>query len=596
MKGSFDAQISKGRWWAVVPILWILLLSWLVFFDRLGSTGLLDETEPLFVEAARQMTVTGNWITPYFNEVTRFDKPPLIYWLMAIGFKTIGVNEWAARLPSALAATLLTAFCFHILNVHTQPKPEPIDKHLPLIPPRAADYPQGGTDHRSSRSSLIPYLGSAICALNLQSFFFGRLGYSDMVLSVCFGGSLFAFFLGYLQVDRPQFQARFYLAFYILMALAVLTKGPVGIVLPGAIVLLFLFCVGKLREGLRELRLLPGMLIFLGLSVPWYVAAYLQNGAAFIDSFFGVHNVDRFTRVVNQHQGPWYFHILIVLAGFFPWSIYLPAAIGHFSRQNWRQKPRSQHLGLFALIWFGVVLVFFTIAVTKYITYTLPLVPAAAILVALWWEYQMQTQPRSWAFKLSVYVSLALCLTLAICAFYSPNWLDSDPSMPNLGDRIRQAKLNWVGLFIWLGGAIAGTILILRHRIQQFWSVHLITYAAFILLFVTPVFGVIDIERQLPLRKVAETVVQIRHTDESIVMATNSFEKPSLVFYTQQPILFLNRARKLPPYLEELRQKKQRSSLVITTSSTLQEAKISPQQYEMLKQVGVYQIIRFSGQ
>ncbi|KAM3101153.1 ArnT family glycosyltransferase [Phormidesmis sp. 146-12] len=559
----------------LLPIVWIFLLSCLVFFDRLGSTGLLDETEPLFVEAARQMTVTGNWITPYFNEVTRFDKPPLIYWLIAIGFKAIGVNEWAARLPSALAGTLLPAFCFHILNIHRKAN----EPHSSLLTPHSS----------------LPYLGSAICALNLQSFFFGRLGYSDMVLSVCFGGSLFAFFLGYLQVDRPQLQARFYLTFYALMALAVLTKGPVGIVLPGAIVLLFLFCVGKLREGLRELKLLPGMLIFLGLSVPWYGAAYLQNGAAFVDSFFGVHNVDRFTSVVNQHQGPWYFHILIVLAGFFPWSIYLPAAIGHFARQNWRQKPRSQHLGLLALIWFGVVLGFFTIAVTKYITYTLPLVPAAAILVALWWDYQMQTQSKSWAFKLSVYVSLALCLTLAVCAFYSPNWLDSDPSMPNLGERIRQAKLDWVGLLIWLGGAIAGTILIFQHKIQRFWSVQLITYAAFILLFVTPVFGVIDIERQLPLRKVAETVVQIRQADEPIVMATNSFEKPSLVFYTQQPIVFLNRARKLPPYLEEFRQKKQRSILVITTSSTLQEAQISPQQYEMLKQVGVYQVVRFLG-
>ncbi|MGV0024310.1 ArnT family glycosyltransferase [Phormidesmis priestleyi] len=577
MKGSFNAQISKGGWQAIVPILWILLLSWLVFFHRLGNTGLLDETEPLFVEAARQMTVTGNWITPYFNEVTRFDKPPLIYWLMAIAFKTIGVNEWAARLPSALSGMLLTGCCFHILNVHTQPKPD--KTHSSLLTPHSS----------------LPYLGSAICALNLQSFFFGRLGYSDMLLSVCFGGSLFAFFLGYLRVDRPQLQARYYLAFYVLMALAVLTKGPVGIVLPGAIVLLFLICVGKLREGLRELKLLPGMLIFLGLSVPWYVAAYVQNGAVFVDSFFGVHNVDRFTRVVNQHQGPWYFHILIVLAGFFPWSIYLPAAIGHFSRQNWRQKPRSQHLGLFALIWFGVVLGFFTIAVTKYITYTLPLVPAGAILVALWWEHQIQTQSKSWAFKLSVYVSLALCLTLAACVFYSPNWLDSDPSMPNLGAQIRQAKLDWVGLLIWLGGAIVGTILILQHKIQRFWSVHLVTYAAFILLFVTPVFGVIDIERQLPLRKVAETVVQIRQADEPIVMATNSFEKPSLVFYTREPIVFLNRARKLPPYLEELRQKKLRSILVITTSSTLQEAKIPRQQYEMLEQVGVYQIIRFSG-
>ncbi|NJK54394.1 MAG: hypothetical protein HC936_19410 [Leptolyngbyaceae cyanobacterium SU_3_3] len=130
-------------------------------------------------------------------------------------------------------------------------------------------------------------------------------------------------------------------------------------VLPSAIVLLFLLCAGTLREGLREIKFLPGLLIFLGVSVPWYGLAYLKNGSAFIDSFFGVHNVDRFTSVVNQHAGPWYFHILIVLGGFFPWSIYLPGAIVHFTRQNWRQKPRSRQLALFALIWFSVVLGFF---------------------------------------------------------------------------------------------------------------------------------------------------------------------------------------------------------------------------------------------
>lgn len=89
---------------------WLLLIGWLAFFWNLGNIGLIDETEPLFVEAARQMTVTGDWITPYFNGATRFDKPPLIYWLMAIAYESFGVNEWAARLPSALAGLVITGF------------------------------------------------------------------------------------------------------------------------------------------------------------------------------------------------------------------------------------------------------------------------------------------------------------------------------------------------------------------------------------------------------------------------------------------------------------------------------------------------------
>jgi len=553
-----------------LPILWILLLSWLVLFHRLGSTGLLDETEPLFAEAARQMKVTGDWITPYFNGVTRFDKPPLIYWLMAIAYDTIGVNEWAARLPSAISGTLLIGFCFYTLRFFEQ--------------------------KLKSRAKILPFLGSAIFALNLQTLFFGRLGYSDMLLSVCFGGSLLSFFWGYAHPENPKVQTRFYLAFYGWLALAVLTKGPVGVVLPGTIVLIFLVCVGKVREVLKEIKLVPGIVIFLGLSVPWYVLAYLRNGDGFINSFFGYHNLGRFTHVVNQHQGAWYFHSLIVLIGFFPWSIYLPVAIAHRLRdRSWRQQPRSSHLGLFALIWFAIVLGFFTIAATKYITYTLPLVPAAAILVSLWWSDQSEKTAPNWGLKASVYVSLALCMTLAAAAFYSPNWLNRDPSMPQLGLRMRDAGLPQIGALIWLGGAIGGTFLILKRKLHLFWGVNLATYAAFILFFITPFIGVLDRERQLPLREVAQIVNQVRQANEPIVMATNSFEKPSLVFYTHQPITFFNRSAKIKPYLEQVRQQKtQRSILMVTTDRTLKEAEILPQSYQRLNQVGIYQVIRFS--
>jgi 4-amino-4-deoxy-L-arabinose transferase-like glycosyltransferase len=530
----------------VLPLLWIGGLAWLVFFYRLGNTGFLDETEPLFTEAARQMTVTGNWITPYFNEVTRFDKPPLIYWFMAICYQLFGTTEWAARLPSAIAATLLTGFSFYTIK-------------------------------RITQQQFLPYLVSAIVALNLQNWFFGRLGYSDMLLSICFGGSLFSFFLGYTK------NSRWYWAFYVLMALGVLTKGPVGIVLPSAIALIFLFCVRKLN--FREIKVIPGLLIFLLISIPWYVLAYIQNGSAFIDSFFGIHNAARFTSVVNQHSGPWYYHSLIVLGGCFPWSLCLPAAIARVLKQRpWTE--RTQQLGLFALIWFGVVLGFFTIAVTKYITYTLPLVPAVAILVGLWWNDQDR---QSLALKLTVFVSIVFSVALAICSLYSPQWLMSDPDMPKLGLGVQAAGLPIVGAAIWGSTAIAAVILWIQRKLDKFWAVSLAAMVAFIVLFVTPAFGVLDTERQLPLRQIAEMVKQVRQPNEAIVMATSSFEKPSLVFYTQRPITFLTRSSRLKPFLKE---QKAKSLLLITTLKTLREAKINPKTYRILQSSGVYQLVR----
>ena len=107
-------ELAETNWWSsierqpklawIFSVAWLLLLSVVAFLWNLGSIGLVDKTEPMFVEAARQMVATGDWITPYWNGETRFDKPPLVYWLMAIAFKLIGINEWAARLPSAIAA------------------------------------------------------------------------------------------------------------------------------------------------------------------------------------------------------------------------------------------------------------------------------------------------------------------------------------------------------------------------------------------------------------------------------------------------------------------------------------------------------------
>jgi 4-amino-4-deoxy-L-arabinose transferase-like glycosyltransferase len=567
---DFTKKLSHPTIVRFLPFVWIGFLSWLVFFHRLGATGLLDETEPLFAEAARQMTVTGDWITPYFNGVTRFDKPPLIYWLMAIAYQVFGTTAWSARLPSAISATLLIGICFYVLHVI-------VNKHSKAVP------------------HLLPYLGSAILALNLEMLFFGRLGYSDMLLNLCFSGSLLSFFMGYVSPKaEPSPKTRWYFGFYSLMGLAVLTKGPVGIVLPSAIVLIFLMCVRKLRDVLPEMKVLPGAILFAFITLPWYVLVYLNNGSAFINSFFGLHNVQRFTHVVNQHSGPWYFHILIVLAGFAPWSFTLPAAIASiFQQRSWRDDDRTKHLGLFAFIWFATVLIFFTIAVTKYITYSLPSIPAAAILIALWWQHQMPQPKQSRWLQFSVYSSLAVSVAVAVCALSSPQWLMNDPAMPNLGLWLKQAGLPIIGAVIWLGSAIAGLVLIVQRNLKWFWNVNFVTIAAFIVFFVIPAFELVDQDRQLPLRQIAQTVTQVRAVDEPIVMATNAFEKPSLVFYIRQPITFLNRARFVQPYLEELRsQGKSSSIMMITTPKTLRDANVKPEQYQLIQETGVYDLVR----
>ncbi len=582
----------------LLPLLWVLLLAWIVFFNHLGSTGLLDETEPLFAEAARQMTVTGDWITPYYNGVTRFDKPPLIYWLMAIAYQTIGPTAFAARLPSALAATILVGFCFYTLRDRDQrdraaaektawPSPSHEENQISAaaLPPPSPHY---------SITALLPYLAAALLALNTQILFFGRTGYSDMLLNLCFGGALLAFWRGYGQPDRPTRQGRWYGGMYGLMALGVLTKGPVGVVLPAGIILLFLLTVGQLRSGLRELRVIRGGGLFLAIALPWYILVWLRNGSAFVDAFFGTHNIERFTHVVNDHRGPWYYHLLILAVGFLPWSVYLPVAIAHVLRQRpWQQPHRSRHLGLFALVWFLVVMGFFTIAVTKYFSYSLPAVLAGAILVAGWWSQMATKGERGWGFKASIAASVIISLALAAAAFYSPHWLMQDPTMPNLGRRVQQAGLAEIGGGIWLAIALSGLGLALTRHLKKFWIVQLVGFAAFILWFITPALGIVDAERQLPLRQIAETIRQVRQPREAVLMASEQFEKPSLVFYSQQPIAFFDRPIKARPDLEQLRQTADtQTALMVITPDALDQ--LNPQHYQVIQTAGIYQLIRIS--
>ncbi|NEP19170.1 MAG: glycosyltransferase, partial [Leptolyngbya sp. SIO4C1] len=161
----------------------VLIISWLAFGWKVASVGLVDETEPLFAEAARQMYETGDWITPYFNGVTRFDKPPLVYWLMALGFHLFGVSEWTVRLPSVLAATGLTGLGFYTLRRFGRP---PASQN----PFKAVWY--------------AAIIGSAAIALNPETIVWARIGVSDMLLSACIGAALLSFFIAYAQPGSPQ--------------------------------------------------------------------------------------------------------------------------------------------------------------------------------------------------------------------------------------------------------------------------------------------------------------------------------------------------------------------------------------------------------
>lgn len=574
----------------VFSVLWLGLICGLAFLWNLGGIGLVDETEPLFAEAARQMTVTGDWITPYFNGQTRFDKPPLVYWLMAISYKLIGVNEWAVRFPSALGAIALTVMGFYTLRRFGISRP-------------------AASDSRANRQRwLAAWIGSALIAVNPQTIVWARTGVSDMLLSGCMGTALLCFFLGYARGEgEPQATRQawgWYLAFYVLVALAILAKGPVGIVLPGLTIGAFLLYLGKVREVWREMRPILGGVIILAIALPWYVLVTLRNGEDYIDTFFGYHNFQRFTDVVNHHSAPWYFYFLVVLIGFAPWSIYLPVAIARlrvWRREGWRNAPRSTQLGLFALFWFVMVFGFFTIAVTKLPSYVIPLLPAAAILVALSWsDYLTNPGKRRKLFEASFTISGGLnVLFLAVLAgavAYSPNFIGHDPAAPNLSELMAQSGLAERGAVIWGACAIASAVLLLRRDWRRWlWGVNLVGLVAFILLVITPASEVMDRARQLPLRQLSALAAQVDRPGEELIMV--GFEKPSVAFYSQRPVNYMKEAEEAIAHIQSVTATRPNASFLILARPTrLEDMALQPNEYTHLESAGAYELIRVSKQ
>jgi len=620
----------------LMSLLWLCAIGWVGFLWNLGNIGLVDETEPLFAEAARQMTVTGDFITPYFNGDTRFDKPPLIYWLMAVAYRTLGVNEWAVRLPSALCAIGLTCLGFYTLS-RSKSKEEGSSAadFVADVADRssAADFVADVTDvtETSKKSQGIfskspnlplflstPWIGAALIALNPQTIAWGRTGVSDMLLSACMCSALLAFFLGYTleeqrekaqvaTVSTSRFPNKWYLTFYVLIALAILAKGPVGIVIPALIVGSFTLYLGNFRQLWREMRPLSGILIILAIALPWFILVTLANGQTYIDSFFGYHNFQRFTEVVNKHSAPWYFYFFVVLLGFAPWSIYLPVAIARtrfWQRSYWRRQPRSAQLSLFALFWFGCIFGFFTIAVTKLPSYVLPLLPAAAILVTLLWgdiiagkepenrRIKLEEKPNSLPKSLLVtyIVNIVFLLILAGAIFYCYNWLGDDPAMPNFPEALQQSGLLNVGGAIWI--TAAGAIALLLWKRQQRWILvaNFIGLVAFIIFGLTPAYNLVDLNRQLPLRQLAQIAVQQKLPGEELMMI--GFWKPSLVYYTQAPVTYYRLFRGAKNYIEESKNNTSPSIMVLGYPHKFVEFGLQPNQYQLLDSRGAYQLAR----
>jgi 4-amino-4-deoxy-L-arabinose transferase-like glycosyltransferase len=326
------------------PHFWLLALlvaAAIPYFVGLGDSSIWDANEAFYTETPREMIESGDYINPSFNYLPRFNKPILNYWVVAGFYKVLGISPAAERVPIALSALVLMATAFAM--------------------------------GRALRSTTAGLWAAIAVASSPRVLMFARRIFIDMWVTMFMGLTLLCFFLS----ERyPEKRRRYLLLMYVATGLGMLTKGPVAVVLPAMVFVLWLAVQRRLGD-IRRMHLLSGTLIVLAIVAPWYVALYVQHGWEHIVGFFWGENVARYADAVAPERGL-LFYPPVVFGDLFPWSLMLiPSAV-----LAWRARHADNPSRLRGLLWLWILVIvgFFSLSATKQDLYIFPIVVAVAAL------------------------------------------------------------------------------------------------------------------------------------------------------------------------------------------------------------------------
>ena len=316
-----------------------------LFFFGMAYFGLVGADEPRYAQVAREMLARHDWITPMLGGSPWLEKPPLFYWQAMLAYSFFGVSDWAARLPSAVDATLLVVAVYAFLRRFR------------------SGYHLDGALITASAAGIIG---------------FARAASTDMPLAAMLAIALLAWFAW------SEHGSKLLLALgYVALALATLAKGPVALLLAGATVVIFAAAQGEYTL-IRRTLWIPGILLFCAVALPWYVAVQIRN-PDFFHIFILQHNLARFGSNLYRHKEPFWYYIPVAILGLMPWTVFASAALGERVRAWWQRREAlgsENAFSVFLVIWLMVPVAFFSISQSKLPGYIVPALPAATLLLA----------------------------------------------------------------------------------------------------------------------------------------------------------------------------------------------------------------------
>lgn len=480
---------SRPAAYLLLTALWAALC-----LPNLGGPSLWDIDEGNNAECFREMLAGGNLIVPTFNYRLREDKPALLYWLQIASAQVVGVNEWAARLPSALAS-LLTVVTVYELG-------------------------------RRMFSALAALLAGVILATSFAFLGAAHFANPDALLLAFSTLALALFWHDFQSGGNGSL-----LAVGVAAGLAVLAKGPVGIVLPGGVAVLFLFW--QRRPGyLWDRRIFTFLFFFLLVAVPWYALVAAETKGAWIKGFWSRHHADRMTTALESHSGPFVYYLPVLLGGLAPWSIFLGVTGWHAWDRLRRGEERDRPAVRLLLVWFGLYFVFFSAVRTKLPNYILPCYPPAALLTAHFLDRWLTGEAAvpAWLIRIGLgclaLLGVGMGAGLAVAAGVG--------ELPALRGHYYPGLLGWawLGAILVVGAAAGWWQLRAGRRGGVIGSVALSggLFAALLL-----AGGIDALESHKATRTLAQALPD-DHESREVRLAAYSWFQPSLVFYCRREV------------------------------------------------------------
>ncbi len=367
-----------SQYW-VKDILLLTIGSAILFGLFLGCRALGVPDGSRYSEIPREMVAHGHYITPHLNGILYFEKPPLFYWLQALSIKMFGLSEWSMRFWEATFSVLGCVSC----------------------------YVAG----RQLFSRRCGWLAGIILATSILYFVMAHLITLDMSVAIFLSASLFSFVIGTKKPLKTAARRNWMWTAYVLAALAVMTKGLIGIALPMMVIGLWIIVMNEWRV-LKSMYLASGLAIFLIIAVPWHVLVQIQN-PEFFHFYFINQQFLRYSTMVAKRYQPFWFFIPILLLGFYPWVVFLAQAIKHALPVNWRSRASHKET-LFLLIWATSIFIFFSVSHSKLIPYILPVFPPLAVLVGRYLANAWGQRWRGvrWGFIILPVISLLLAIAI----------------------------------------------------------------------------------------------------------------------------------------------------------------------------------------